>query len=709
MSFLNVLKSETCHILKNKKIWIMLVIICILNITTIVLTDASSGANPDEYKSLKGQIIGLDYESQLQEIEETAFSDEESEDTAISVIISELEAIYDYSEYLNDVLNDAKENQNISIFKNNTFSNNNLKKTAEDYSKLKSVSPRFVGGFGLAKSLSYPQSDVCILLLIIMLIICVILDEKKSGVFELYKSTPYGRGSLCIAKICIIVIGTGFINMLIFFENTSYAIYAYGSVDLTAAVQSLYGYNQCALNISIGEFLILAFLVKWLAFVFIALVMLVLAALMKNEIFFYAFVSAFFLVEFLIYRIGFYYGTFSFLKYFNIYIFLDSKKMFMYYNYNFFDMPVHLLRANLLGLACLCILLTILGVVAFVNHACNYKAIAIKRLSGNKKFCCSVFGTEGYKILYGNKVFLFLLILILFQIASYYDKSAKWYESEIIYKTYMTKIEGEVTEEKLEYIDSEEKRFEELRTEYEEYNGKLERNEISEQEFYELTDDIQQELDSEYIFQIVKEYVDYICELDDENKGFVYDRGWRHLAGSKTFENDIANGILLVLCLILSLSNISAQEYHYRMNTLINTGSRRNKSLVSKTVISFILITFIFMLVYLPEIIWVINEYGCACGSYTAASLKLLRDLPVKCSITQYFIIIYFLRYLAALIVGFTTLLLGRAFKNSNLALVTAALLFLFPLILHMLGINVLDVISLNRLISGNMLFLSNT
>lgn len=715
MRFNQILINEIRRLLRNKKIWILFVIMLILNAAVMFVNDSKEDVVPAEYKQIKRQVLQLDMGEQLQILDALAQQDEadmilagedgDDKNTAAMQLLTELNIVAGYREYLDKIQTEAAENQTLSIFKNSKYALNNLKKTAKDYLPLASVSPSLAGGYGLSRVLAANSVNICILFLMAVLVMYSILEEKKSGVLELYESAQHGRGELCLAKMLSVILFTGFISLVFFMENVGYALYAYGMLDFNGAIQSLYGYEQCVFCISIGQFLVCYFLLKWLTLVFLGMLMFALASLLQNEIFYYVAVGLIFLVELFIYGIGIHIGNLSFLKYFNLISFLKTDGFFAYYNYNFFGWPLHMLETNLIGIIVLSIVFILFGMFVFVKYSCNYKSLRFKQIFVRKHFLRGICNMEGYKILYGNKVAIFIMIAIVFQMAVYSGKTARWYTTELDFKYYLKQIEGEVTAEKLDYIQAEKERFEELNAQYQVFEVQMERGEISESQFINETALLSKELQKQNGFSMVESYVEYIKALDCADKGFVYDRGWWYLAGSGNFNNDMKNGVLLVICLILALSGVIAQEYQYQMQAFIHIGRERRRSTFCKIGITGLLIVVIFTLVYVPEWLWVMKEYGLNGGSWAVYSLTFLSEFPIHCSITGYFLIIYLIRFVTALFMGGCILFLSRILKNTNLTIVVSAMLFLLPLLLHIINIQFIDSCSLNQFISGNMLF----
>lgn len=714
ISFIQVFQAETGKLLRNKHIWLLFVILFLLNGVILFVKTDRADISPVEYRKLKEQVLKLPSQEQRQMLEEQAEQDAfmmdswdgTYKDTPASKLLSEWETADEYQDYLEKIQKEALNNQAVAIFKTSRFATANLKKTAEDYLPMGSVQPSFVGGYGIVSLLSDVVTNICLIFFMAVLVVYSLLEEKKTGVMELYQSTPCGRAELCLAKMSGIILFAGGITAAFFLFNLLYALYAYGAVDFSAAVQSLPGLEQSIWRISIGQFLVLYLLFKWSVLIVIGLMMFVLAAFIRNEIFYYVVLGLIFFTELLIYEIGYHIGALSFFQYFNLFFFLKSESFFFYHNYDFFGMPLHMSETNIICMVILCILLVLSGVVGFVKYACNYKALSFKQLFVRKHFSSALWNLESYKILYGNKVALFLVVLGLLQVMSYYEKTAGFSTEEWSYRYYIKQIEGEVTIEKLDYMKKEKQRYEELEAQCRALENRLELGDITEGAYDMEMQQLSSELEMKPGFDLAWEYVEYIEKLDREDKEFVYDRGFRYLAGSGDFETDIKNACLAVISMILILSGIIAQEYQYRMQALIHTGKEKDKSLLFKIGIAVLLISVVYLIVYIPEFLWVLKEYGLKGGDCPSCCLMFMPDKLAEIRIAQYFVLMYITRYVTMILIGACIILLGKALKNVNLAMIFGALLFMLPLLLHMAGADFVDAFSFNRLLSGNMVFL---
>lgn len=311
---------------------------------------------------------------------------------------------------------------------------------------------------------------------------------------------------------------------------------------------------------------------------------------------------------------------------------------------------------------------------------------------------------DGYKFLFGYKVIFVLIAILLLQFAMYKDKHARWFESELYYRSYMKQIEGEVTEDKVEFINSEVLRMQELHESldelYYEYNNKI----ISYAEYVNLSDRIQNELRKENAILRCKKYVDYILSRSEYDVEFVYDRGWNYIFGSDAYRNDVKNAVILMLAVLIAVAFMYGEEYRYGMDKLINICVKHKQLKVKKACITLLYIAVIFLLVYLTELLWANWEIGLTNGNISCVSLMRLSNVNGTISIWGYCALLWVIRLATIFVISLLTAFLCRCIKNSNYTMILVALIVILPLLLNLLGIHAFDKYSLNPLLSGNML-----
>ena len=274
-----------------------------------------------------------------------------------------------------------------------------------------------------------------------------------------------------------------------------------------------------------------------------------------------------------------------------------------------------------------------------------------------------------------------------------------------------------VTQEKLDYIASEEEWYEKLHEEEDRVDRDYAAGKITEKEYNDKWDEMNKQLANEESFFRCLEYVDYIkqqcgitsqvSEADPavlERIGFVYARGWNILAGSKDYKDDVMNAAKVIVVLMLTTAFLYLEDYRYKINGIIDITENYRKLHVIKAFRMLLIPLVVYMIVYLPELMWVKREIGLAGGKYLAQSLPCLEQVGISTSITGYFLLVSGIRLITILVLTVLYVLVGKLIRSTNGAIFCAAAVALLPLLLYLSGFTAAKYYPLVQLLSGNML-----
>lgn len=85
----------------------------------------------------------------------------------------------------------------------------------------------------------------------------IILKDREHGITFLLSSMPKGRSSLILSKLFAVSLFASFVAVMLFAENLVIGGALYGIGELQRPIQSVFGFYQCNLAVSVGEFLLL--------------------------------------------------------------------------------------------------------------------------------------------------------------------------------------------------------------------------------------------------------------------------------------------------------------------------------------------------------------------------------------------------------------------------------------------------------------------
>ena len=481
-------------------------------------------------------------------------------------ILEDLESQKDYPSYLSAVLENANRNKNISLFNKNIFSKRNIQKTAQDYEKLVGKIEKrtiFSPSACVEKAVHFWGTDLLILVFLFLAAGQQMLSEKEENQLILLKTTKYGRIHDAIAKIAVGGVYTFLFTVMMYATTFFVAEKMYGLGDLSRPVQSVSDFLSCPYVITVLEFLIITVLLKCLVYFLIYVLFLLFSVCARNAIGYCIRTTIILGLEtvffFTIQRVSW----LSILKDVNLIAFLRSENTIgEYYNLNVLNYPVCYLHLML----SITIILMILLLTAQLRIYCKRSMIVRKKqnilrrvftrplgkvshIVGNTK---SLFLQEAYKLLIIQKIGFVLILVIIMKFMSYkpyHISMSDW--DEYYYKQYMDYLEGEITEDRIAYINDHVEYLTMLNWEFEIYLK-------SEEYTGQALEKYSQELRPFSALKRVEKKMNYLLTL---KKGdFFYDTGYKMLLGDKQGEKYIELFQSLLILMIIVLIPIYAIE-----------------------------------------------------------------------------------------------------------------------------------------------------
>ena len=704
--FFRFFMNEMRAIIYNRKLVLCFLLFLVMNVGLLTVA-----FDTDEVDSTVYTRLQTDTDS----IMDMYMEDPESE--TYKQLYDEYTASTTYDEYLQQIIEDAEKNQAISIFQTK-FSISNLERTKKDFERLVGTEVFFVGGYGVCKALNFTGSYILIFFFLVVLVLELVLRDKKNGLANLYKTTWNGDSRLLLSKYAAAFVYMALFVAGVFLSNILIAEWKFGAVDLSAPVQSLMDYIGYGFSCRISTFVVLVCLVKILIFAVILAALFTFAVVSSNEVMLCVWSAVAMFVELLFSVLGEKLNL-TFLYRFSIFSMLDTTRFFQYENYNLISHAEPAIYLDCIICAVLLAGFLIISSVIYLEGSSDYRESRIRlRKKGTKsrRIFSSVWRLEGYKLWLGYKMIFVILLLVIFQAYIYQNKSVRWSTNEYVYQYYISQIEGVITQGKLDYITSEAERYANLHKDGDQVEQDYDAGKITEEEYSERWRELNKQFENEEGFNRCQEYVDYvkgqcgitsqITEADPavlEQMGFVYNRGWNILAGGRDYKDDIMNAAKIIVVLMLTTAFLYLEDYRYKINGIIDITENYRKLHVIKAVRLFLTILVIYIMVYLPELMWVKSEIGLTGGKYLAQSLPYLAHVSISTSITGYFLLVYGIRLLTILILTGLYVLVGKLIRNTNGAIFCAAAVVLLPLLLYLSGFTAAKYYPLVQLLSGNM------
>lgn len=630
----------------------------------------------------------------------------------IEILSNQINHVNTYKDYLKSVEDDKDKLIKVSIFhKEGSFSYNNIIKTAEDFQKLNSVETSVGIEKGVTAISNYWLSDLSILLIIIILSINIFLQERENEILNLLKANKRGRSALIITKlitmILSIIIITTFVYLLLIIISNK----LYGFGDINRSVQSISNFRECNLLINVKEYLVLFIIFKIFTSIIISVIVTMIIQLNKNVTKSYISVVAFIFLSYICYKFIPFNSAINTLKYINIFSFLSVGKLVgEYININLFTNAINLFSIYKIMLVTVLPILIGINILIFIKEK-DIKGkefnlnifLKLKSKISRMTIPSTLFFNEIYKIVIENKAYVVILIAVFISISNININEERSYDNDtIIYKNYINKLSGVLTQGKEQYLEIEQQKLysigdQKLKNEY-----LLKKNKITIDEYEKRTmklDILNKKIDAFDEVYNQYQYLKYIKDKKNINVHFIDKSIKEELFNLKS---ELNNGIYLSILLIIILSNIFAKEYKSGAVILIQGSKERNKLFLYKFIISYIITAILFILVYMPTYINVIDEFGIEFLKAPIQSIEQYMNISANLTIIQFMILESILKCIGVMCITTCIVCLSVLSKNHITTIIISTILLIPSILMRVIGINLNGNISISNIFSLN-------
>lgn len=626
-----------------------------------------------------------------QEIISEGFSVEKL--TAVNLLANKLDYVDQYEVFVEEMQARADFQLKFSVFsKPGTFAYNNIAKTPSDFEHLKGteITPGF--DLGLNFATTFELTDYLTLFLVILVCITLYSVEREKDLTILVKSMPFGRAETLFAKLFVTAVTVAGFTVLYYVSTLAVSEVAFGLGDLSRSVQSVPEFMNCNLKVSVFEYLCLWVLQKVLTLCSVSMIFALLFTLIKSTNITYIVLAVLLGAEFVCYNFIDALAPYNHFKYINIFYLLSGNGLFgSYLNLNFFTKPVNVLWTYL-GFLVLCFgVCTVASALAFskqnqfgVKNPLGKITDNIRRKVHIFSHNTTVFGGECFKHYISSKAILVLLVLLFFAYGNFIDDISITYSSgaDVAYAAYMNELQGEVTEEKIEFLENEQAYFDSLYLEIEAINNDTT---LTEDEKSMKTMAIENILDTRGKgFEAVMLQYSTITMVGEElgiTPHFINKNIGTKLMASSTREWN--NFTLLMVLSVFTLSGIFAYEHKREMSKLISaTQKGKGRLFFAKLSVASITYTIIYILLYLFYMVNFIKTFGTDIFAEPLVFLEGFQGMGNDMSILSALI----LESLAHIFIGIAALafilLMSEKLKSTVTAMTVSTAVTLIPCLL---------------------------
>lgn len=692
------LTIELKKLFSNRIFLLIIAAVFVLNAHLMLRTANSDNAKPESYKAVYEELENLSDSEKLQWLDDRLGEFEGQHSFSWKVLVElhdEVANIVGYSDYLDSIDSQAKTMTSVSIFaKPGTFNYRSIVKTPPAYDNVRDVVPIFDVSKGINLATDNSFTDILCGFIVLFAVLSLIISDREQGMSRLLFALKRGRGYLLFFKLIALAVTIFAAVLLIYTENLIIAGNIYGLGDLTRPIQSLNGFIGCNLKISVFEYLILYVLFKFIAMFAIGAVLSLITVNAKNIVSFYGISAVILIAEGLTYAKIHPLSIYSIFRYINLISLTKVNEIFCNYkNINFWEYPVPLIPTSIGAVLIISVICVTLSAYLYAKKRnLEFRKIAFRfRLDSGNKVHSPLYYTF-YKSLFMQKGFMIIIIFI--AIAGFMNQNfVKRYDPvDVYYEYYTTQTEGEITQNTIDFYDSEAVRFEKL-------NARMNDPDISVEE----EKGILKQLAPSMGFYPAYERLDQVKNI--ENSHMFYDTGYKRAFGVNGYDDDMKYAFAAILLCIFLISPLISNDNKYRMNSIVNSTKSGRKSFVVRNILIASFYGMISALLWIIPYAYTISDYyGHGGLSGSVRSITDFADFPINMKLWQYILIICLLRIIAVIISSLFMLWISSKCRNVTSAVLINFAVFALPIIIYLLGADFMVNIGFNPLLSVNVI-----
>lgn len=631
-------------------------------------------------------------------------------------LLQEVQQTADHTQTIESIIEEARTKTSVSIFAEpDSFSYRNQLAMIDQFEDLLHIAPAYDISSGVLHFQTSAVTDLIALVAILLFCTEMAIGEQKSGTLPILKATRKGRGPLVSAKLVSTAVLSFLIVCVLWGANLGYCAVSFGLGDLSRPIQSLTGFTTSALTLSVGEYLILFFLLKWVLYALVGILCLAAGVFWQESMPTWLTVGGFLGVGYILSQVISPIATWNILKFVNISnLIFSTEWLSEYRNLDFWGSPVEVFTASWILILISLVLTVVLLCWLFCRRnvsAIRQPQLRIPRWVSFQGRSTALFGHELWKLLVECGALSVLVLLLLVNLQE--PRTISYDTNELHYKNYMEQLAGPLTEEKQAYIESEAMRFEGIHQQILKLRKDYATGELSETDLNTLLPPLERALMAEEILlNRVYPQMERILQVKVEGKEahFVYEPGYSYLFGLNAQHSKAGAAALVVAGIILCFSNIFPIETSSGMLPILSVSKKgRAASAGCKLAICICITVIIFFIAQIPDYRYVLKNYGFPDLNAPLCSIEAFVGWNDTVSILEGLILFETLRLVAAVCVTTVVLLLGIWMKNQLITLSVSTGILLLPILLNLLEIHFLDKVSFLMPLAGSELLSSKS
>ncbi|MBQ7337676.1 MAG: hypothetical protein IJW40_04380 [Clostridia bacterium] len=581
--------------------------------------------------------------------------------------------------------------------------------TIARYTHLKEVvSPEIEYVRGWDGYFAYDRGNIFLLFGVILICSMIFVYDREMRFFPLMRTTSRGRVSAAISKyfaamvaISVFVIMVTLSNLIVFGSVTGFS-------SVTNAIQAVPSLVLCPLKLTIWQGILMWLMMQILVFCTLAAVILTLSL-------FFTSYAPVYLCGFGLYAVNYLLASATYTsanvpaKYVNLIAAADAG--------TYFERVLHLQVGGYmmtflpLLLICCGIILCVTLLISVILYCRNVhisarvtfpirnwlrnlqekgRALTTRRGKRRNTYPLVLSSAELRKRLSGRTLAVILLLLLGLHLMNDALTPVRS-EDDKLYEAYMIELEGELTEEKLRYIE-EENEF--IRTTLQNVGAmdkKMEQGEITIEEYMAFMEDYHYANSHEDAFAVVLSQVEHLQKIEAQTgiRGeLFYTTGW-----NLYFTQDVS--MVMIAALLLLLTGVFSDEYTSHASAgafaaILRTTKHGRAHTYRAKLLSCMLICIVTSMIYtLAELIILCANWSLPCLDVAVVSMPLFAEAQFTINIFTLLIIRGFLRMLFTVILGLLVACISGVIKRTVAVLMACFALVFLPSVLLQFNVSV--------------------
>lgn len=625
----------------------------------------------------------------------------------VAIIIEQLEAIIAYPDYVGQIAERADKMLSYSIFnEEGSFSYRNILKTPEDFEKVLDIPLKLGLDYGIVSSTTYTITDLLVMIVLFMLSMFIFSSERENGQYLFLRTMKRGKLSLFAVKLTALLSLAAITAILFYGSTIALAESMYGFGDWTRHIQSMAAFKYSHLPLTVAEYVGLFIAGKTMSSMVLAALFALAFLAFNHPSKSYLALAVLLTASYMAYRFIHPASYFNLLKYVNVVAMHDIHHLIsQYINLNILGFPVSRVEVVLVSMLLLLALLCVCAAYAFIissekqtSRQALWRPIRLKRNSIHIRGSSSLPLHEFVKLASSAKGWIIITCALLIAVHDMNSASAHFDWDQSYYNEYMGQLSGELTADKIKFVENEKQRFDQLPVEAQRLYGAYREGELTLEQYNLQKGELEQlQLKRKAFQRVYKQYV-YLLELK-QTQG-IDGQFVNELSSSYLFANrnrDVMNAIMYSLLLVLLLSSSFTIDHRNEMMRLLKTMQcGRLRFFIVRFALSFAAAALMLIILYTPQYVNTFRLYPAMPWDAPLQSIEHYKAIDGAITICQFAIVESLLKLAGCLAAVVVMLLLSQSLKKLFSTMLAGFSLLIGPLLAYMFGFSPISSFSLN-------------